>query len=267
MSRAALRPAGSGGAGPSAASPLLDDVPASPASRLLASGPATLGTRPTAFFSNLLAREPGREPPWEPDREPARQRRSPRELGGHRTVGGLQGFRIRELLLERLAQRGREAAAQQRDAPWRAALERPVRAQGGRGVLELLGVGFAVPIGDPGEQPPAGPLVDGKPVAAPAGGGGVGLALIVERLIEQDPDALLAHLAHGGTPPAGESGVEVGPDDDDRVVALAEPFLGVQDLLGRARRVGAEGVVEQLLAAVLAHAHAEGEALGVGEQQ
>jgi hypothetical protein len=54
MSRAALRPAGSGGAGPSAASPLLDDVPASPASRLLAVGPAALGTRPTAFFSNLL---------------------------------------------------------------------------------------------------------------------------------------------------------------------------------------------------------------------
>src|SRR5580693_5819811 len=61
MSRAALRPAGSGGAGPRAGEPLLDDVPASPASRLLASGPAALGTRPTAFFSNLLA------PPRGPD--------------------------------------------------------------------------------------------------------------------------------------------------------------------------------------------------------
>ena len=38
-------PAGCGGAGPSAALPLLDDAHTSPASRRLASGPAALATR------------------------------------------------------------------------------------------------------------------------------------------------------------------------------------------------------------------------------
>ncbi len=49
-----LAPEGFGGAGTSASLPLLNDAPASPASRTPRISPAALRTQPVRFFSSLL---------------------------------------------------------------------------------------------------------------------------------------------------------------------------------------------------------------------
>src|SRR6266513_1978953 len=62
---ASKRPAtagGCGGAGPSAASPLLPDALASPSSRLLASDPAALATPPHTLFQQPARLQPSRRP-------------------------------------------------------------------------------------------------------------------------------------------------------------------------------------------------------------
>jgi hypothetical protein len=120
---------------------------------------------------------------------------------------------------------GGQIAAHQGDAARCRAGHGPVGSEAGGGGLEAGGGFVGVPVGDPGEQPAAAAHVDGEAVAAPAGGGGVrGVAVALERLAQQDADALLAQLPLTGLGEAGQGGGQVRPVDDDRVVAVAKPF-------------------------------------------
>ena len=181
-------------------------------------------------------------------------------------VGRPLGARAGESGLRRRALGFRKLAAQHRDAPGSGARHRPAGAEAGGGGLEAGGGRVGVPIGDPGEQTAASPLVDRKPVAAPARGGRRRLAA-AERRAQQDADSLLPELAFGGLDPAGKLAAEVRPDDRHRIVAVPVPLLRMEDLLRGARRIDGEGVVEQPLPAPPSHLEAEGGASRVAEQE
>src|SRR6185312_17568788 len=99
-------------------------------------------------------------------------------------------------------------------------------------------------------------LIDGEAIAAPAFRRFHGALPVAMLAMQQAADAELADNALAGLTVSRQLRREVRKTDDDRVVPMGVPLLGMQDLLGRAGRIGLEGVVEELLAAAAPGAHA-----------
>ena len=83
----------------------------------------------------------------------------------------------------------------------------------------------------------AASLEGAEAAAVPAGGGGLGGGH-GELALEQQPGVQLAEAQLRGRPPAGaEAAAQVGDLDLLGAVAVAQVALGVEQLLGRGRRV------------------------------
>ena len=90
-------------------------------------------------------------------------------------------------------------------------------------------------------------------ISSPARGGCGGLLGVWQDGAQENADSLLSQLALGGLGVGGEVSGQVRPKDRYRVVSVAEPLLGMEDLLRGTGRIGCKGVVQELLASFPAH--------------